>query len=59
MVASSLSACATDAAKCTLVGYDGVDVQITHFNELKCILTTAPNHHIVGYIVLCIPLWQN
>ncbi len=45
-----LSECTTDAAKLTLVVYD---------NELKCLLTTTPNHHICGYIALCIPLRQN
>ena len=28
-----LSQCGTDAAKLTLVGYDGVEEQITRFNE--------------------------
>jgi hypothetical protein len=42
-----------------LVGYDGVEEQITRFNELKCLSTTGPNRHMFGYIVLCIALWQN
>ena len=44
----SLSECATDAANLTLVGYDGVEAHITHFIELKCLLTTTPNRHIFG-----------
>ncbi len=32
---------------------------VTHFNELMSMLFIAPHRHMVGYIVLCIALWQN
>ncbi len=40
-----------------LVGYGGIE-RLTHCSEFKS-LSTAPNRHIVGYIVLCNAFLQN
>ncbi len=43
-----------------LVGYGDFDEGAkTFFNLFSCCLITAPNHHIFGYVVLCIALRQN
>ena len=47
-----------EAAMEVRVGYDELSV-VTRFNELTSTLFSAPHRHMVGYIVLCIALWQN
>ena len=47
-----------EAAMEVRVGYNELSV-VTRFNELTSMLFIAPHCHMVGYIVLCITLWQN
>jgi hypothetical protein len=56
-LSSSLDAVAVDKY---LVGYGDFEEDAkTFINLFRCCSITAPNHHIVGYIVLCIALQQN
>ncbi len=53
----SCKSCEVAVAAKYLVGYGGIE-RLTHCAEVKS-LSTAPDHYIVGYIILCIAFLQN